>query len=577
METKIRRYGFLLLLGKEQGIVMAVAIMIMLLLTVLGLGALLSSSLDLLTTRSQKKGKEAFYAAEGGIVYGTKELGSLLATTLSPLPAQLTAITAPSISGFNFDTFSIEAGDPTVVRITTGPYAGLNSNSTPYIVTVQASGTDPDSGTVRLAQSLEDQLVPLFQFGVLYNDDLELFPGPGLTFNGRIHSNSDIYIGGSAEYASRITSAGNIFRCRKDNPSNCDSAQIKTPPDPLTGLTDLIGLTYDHTDPDWVNRAYDDWGGLVQDSAHGVRQLNIPVGTSNPADLIKRGDTIDPTASSESQTLKDSRLYWKAGLRIIDGTAYDKNGNFVDLTDGGAVPNPISTKPFYDYREGKLITATEVDVNLLQGSSNAMAKLNDPPAGADPGIIYMSETQDTNNSKAIRLTNGATLPTSGLTVATDNPIYVKGNYNCPPIPPDCAGKKGAAIMGDAVTFLSNSWSDEYGASTSTDSRPATATTVNAAVATGNATTSVGNYNGGLENLPRFLENWSGVTFTYTGSLIDLWRSQQATGAWRCCASAGVYAPPNRNWSYDISFDNPANLPPGTPRVRTLALARWARQ
>ena len=163
----------------------------------------------------------------------------------------------------------------------------------------------------------------------------------------------------------------------------------------------------------------------------------MPSSTSNSSrtchDLIKRGDTINPTVSLESQALKYSRLYWKAGLRIIDGTVYDKNGNSVDLTDGGTVPNPISTKPFYDYREGKLITATEVDVNLLQGSSNAMAKLNDPPAGADPGIIYMSETQDANNSKAIRLTNGATLPTSGLTVATDNPIYVKGNYNCPPI------------------------------------------------------------------------------------------------------------------------------------------------
>jgi len=560
METKIRRYGFLLLLGKEQGIVMPVAMLIMLLLTVLGLGALLNSSLDLLTTRSQKKGKEAFYAAEGGIVYGTKELGSLLATTLSPLPAQLTAIIAPSISGFIFDTFSIEAGIQTVVRITTGPYAGLNSNSTPYTVTVQASGTDPDSGTVRLTQSLEDQLVPLFQFGVLYNDDLEIFPGPGLTFNGRIHSNSDIYIGGSAEYASRITSARNIFHCRKDNPSNCDSAQIKTLPDPVTGITDIIGLTYDHTDPDWVNRAYDDWGGLVQDSAHGVGQLNIPVGTSDPADLIKRGDTIDPTASSESQTLRDSRLYWKADLRILeDGAgnirAYNKAGTDVTATLASGL---LTSASFYDYRENRTVTALEINCNNL-GTS------------VPNGILYVSRIQDTSGGlEGARLTNCSTLPADGLTVASDNPIYVLGDYNT-------VSKKGAAIMGDAVTFLSNNWSDAYEADTSTADRDATATTVNAAVVTGNAITVENNYNGGLENLPRFLENWDGVTFTYTGSLINLWQSQQATGAWRCCAGAGVYDPPNRNWSYDTDFDTLANLPPGTPRVRTLALARWARQ
>lgn len=503
METKIRPYGFLLLLGKEQGIVMPVAIMIMLLLTVLGLGALLSSSLDLLTTRSQKKGKEAFYAAEGGLVYGTKELDSLLATTLSPLPAQLAAITAPSISGFNFDTFSIvKAADPTVVTITTGPYAGLNSNSTPYTVTVQASGTDPDSGTVRLVQSLEDQLVPLFQFGVFYNDDLEIFPGPGLTFNGHIHSNSDLYIGGSAEYASRITSAGNIVRCRKDNPGSCFSAQIKRPNKLCTGPPPCYAdLDYDHNDPDWVNRAYGDWDKLVQDSAHGVGQLNIPVGTNNPADLIKRGDTIDPTVSSESQALKDSRLYWQADLRILeDGAgiikAYNKAGTDVTAT---LAPGAFTSASFYDYRENKTVTVLEINCDNLGASV---------PAN---GILYVSRIQDTSGGlEGARLTNCSTLPAGGLTVASDNPIYVRGDYNT-------VSKKGAAIMGDAVTFLSNSWSDGYEASTSTADRDATATTVNAAVATGNAITSVGNYNGGLENLPRFLENWDGVTFTYTGS------------------------------------------------------------
>ena len=41
-------------LSEEEGIVMPVALMIMLLLTGLGLGALSNSSLDLLTMRSQK-------------------------------------------------------------------------------------------------------------------------------------------------------------------------------------------------------------------------------------------------------------------------------------------------------------------------------------------------------------------------------------------------------------------------------------------------------------------------------------------------------------------------------------------
>ncbi|MFQ5849171.1 MAG: hypothetical protein ACE5JU_01125 [Candidatus Binatia bacterium] len=563
MTGRIQHHNCFSILGKKDGIVMLIALVITLLLTVLGLGTLLSSSKDILTTRSQGGGKKAFYAAEGGIVYGVKELNSLLVTTLAPTSAQLAAITAPSIPGFNFDSFSIvTSGSSALVALTTGPYAGLNSFATPYTITSQASGTATDSGTVRLTQTVQDELIPLFQFGVFYNDDLEIFPGPCMTFNGRVHSNSDLYIGpGSTSNCSpnptvdsRMTSAGDIFRCRKDTPLSCGNAQIKR----SDGT--YASLTYDHTDPNWATKAYNDWGGLVQDSAHQVQALNLPMETTNPIDLIKRGDTIDPASSSESQSLKDSRLYWQADLRILDGTAYDLNGN--DVTSS-LPPGSISSANFFDYRENKSVEVIEIDCGNLGASA---------PAN---GILYASQTQsDPNVLKAIRLTNCATLPTGGLTVASDNPIYVKGDYNT-------VNKKGAAILGDAVTFLSNSWNDANSSLDLDTYRVASNTTVNAALATGNTTTTVGNYNGGLENLPRFLEKWSGKTFTYKGSLVNLWQSQQATGAWcygynEGCPIMGIYKAPNRVWSYDTDFNDPANLPPGTPSVRTLARNQWAR-
>ncbi len=552
MAGKNKDYDSLFPLSKEEGIVMPVALIIMLLLTGLGLGALTNSSLDLLTMRSHKKGKEAFYAAEGGIVYAKKELNGILVTTPVPTSAQLAAINAPSVPGFNFDSFSIVAsGSPTTVTLTSGPYASLDSISTPYTITVQASGINTDSGTVRLTQILHDQQIPLFQFGVYYNDDLEIFPGPTMTFNGRVHSNADIYLGGKATVDSRISSAGAIFRCRKDIPSNCASAQIRTP------SGDLLDLTYDHTDPDWVNRAYNDWGGLVQDVAHGVQELSLPVETGDLLDLIKRGDTIDAVSSSESQALRNVRLYWQADLRIIDGVVYDKNGTDVTASlPAGA----ISTASFFDFRENKPVNVRQIDCSILGDID------------LEKGILFVSDTQDNPVVlKAVRLINCATLvPTMGLTVASDNPIYVKGNFNT-------NNKKGAALVGDTITFLSNNWDDDNATNASSPfaNRVATPTTVNAAIVTGDTTTAVGNYNGGLENLPRFLENWSGVNFVIRGSIINLWESQQAIGSWNY--GSPVYNAPNRVWSYDTDFDDPANLPPGTPRVRTLAPAQWARQ
>ena len=56
-------------------------------------------------------------------------------------------------------------------------------------------------------------------------------------------------------------------------------------------------------------------------------------------------------------------------------------------------------------------------------------------------------------------------------------------------------------------------------------------TVNAALMMGNKDTAGTQYSGGLENLVRFLENWSGVTFTYKGSLVCLWQSAHANSNW----------------------------------------------
>ncbi len=62
---------------------------------------------------------------------------------------------------------------------------------------------------------------------------------------------------------------------------------------------------------------------------------------------------------------------------------------------------------------------------------------------------------------------------------------------------------------------------------------------------------------------------------YTGSLVALWHSQQATEAWRCCGDAGdnYYRPPNRNWAYDTLFNT--NPPPGTPMGIIMTRGQWS--
>lgn len=205
--------------------------------------------------------------------------------------------------------------------------------------------------------------------------------------------------------------------------------------------------------------------------------------------------------------------------------------------------------------------------------------------------------------RGVRLTNGTTLPgvyssttpsaTRGFTVASENGVYVQGNYNTtgantPPAqantpfdeysPFNTATHIPAAVVADGVTILSNAWNDGQSfMSTTTDpynqaNRIATTTAMRFAMIAGDTIASRAGtpnqggisprLNGGVHNFKRFLENWTGQRLDYSGSLINLFNSRNNAGAFKCCNE--VYNPPIRNWVFDSTFLDPARLPPGTP-------------
>jgi len=358
-----------------------------------------------------------------------------------------------------------------------------------------------------------------------------------------------LYPAATLSIDSVMTAAGYIIRSRKDSTSSTyGNAQIKD-----AGGT-YQSLTIDYSTSTWRADAWARWGGRVKSAAHDTQFLNMPLPSgSNPIDILAK-----PGDAGYSSSLS---LYAKSGLRIIDGEAYDKNGTWVDLTLGGNDPISISYDILYDSREGRWMDIVQVNVDRLRNNTVAMAKLNDPPAGGQAGILYVSTTSGYMTDPAVRLINGGTLPAAGLSVVTNRPLYIRGNFN--------TGNLPAAIFADAVTVLSGGWDDGH-SDWSLSYRTASAnTTVKAAIMTGNKNSVGSQYSGGMENLLRLLENWSGRTLTFSGSLACLWQSVQATGNWPGIGT--VYNPPTRSWSYGISF---ANLPPGTPSVRSVQRTSW---
>ena len=181
----------------------------------------------------------------------------------------------------------------------------------------------------------------------------------------------------------------------------------------------------------------------------------------------------------------------------------------------------------------------------------------------------------------------------GFTVASENPLYILGDYNSNAadsanwstdttaalqLADDKAGHAAAAVIADTVTLLSNNWTDLESMTapvTSLGNRSASTTTsYRLAIAAGKnrsfpystttgwtATAADTGTDGGVHNFLRYLESW-GTTAHYKGSLVSLYYSTYNTGFYKCCTT--VYSPPTRDYSFDLDFTSPGGLPPGTP-------------
>ena len=191
--------------------------------------------------------------------------------------------------------------------------------------------------------------------------------------------------------------------------------------------------------------------------------------------------------------------------------------------------------------------------------------------------VYIDDQRPGSSTvlRAIRVTGGILLPSDGLTVATPRPLYVEGNFNAPILTvgsTDTSRTRPASLIGDAISVLSQKWTDIANTSALGNNHGAGDTTVNAAFLAGIVPTVPGHYSGGLENFPRFLENWGGgVTLTYNGSMVVMFPSRYATGYW---GNSSYYTPPNRAWAFDLNFLQFGKLPPCTPSVRKLKRGQW---
>jgi hypothetical protein len=226
-------------------------------------------------------------------------------------------------------------------------------------------------------------------------------------------------------------------------------------------------------------------------------------------------------------------------------------------------------------------------LNLPPGAANPLDSTARPWTATTAGIARVNRPLFFR--RALKLVNGQTINLGanggnpiGLAIASENPLYVKGNYNANG---SFAGAHApCSWIADAVTLLSNNWNDavSFNSPHNPGGRTAATTWYRAAVIAGkgipfpqpSGTEQDFGTDGGVHNFLRFLENWGGQTLNYRGSIVSLFYNRQAVGLYKCCTN--VYSPPTRGYNFDIEFLTPALLPPRTPMFRDINITGFSR-
>jgi hypothetical protein len=462
----------------------------------------------------------------------------------------------------NANRARVESLGSKIVTNLNSEFPGLYGFVQPYEVRSQARlRNSPVQPWAAVSQQLEFASIPVFQFAIFYGIDLEINPGPVMKITGKVHSNGDIYTApvSGLTYDDTVTAVGRIIHDRHPN-------------DPLYGSGKVTpvykSLRMEH-----------------------VSALTLPVGPDNNPETIRQILDPPPFGEDPDSNLGKERFYNKADLIVRTTTTNVQvyagrwnNFGYVppDLTNGG-YSFIRTTNSLNDLREAKWTILTEVDVRALTNWISSPAKgaglntLAKSTTGHGINSLYVEDLR-THPSKltAVRVINGRYLPPDGLTVATRHPLYVQGDFNAPNLATtNTLNAKPAALIGDSITVLSTNWNDNN-AGKSLTQRAAAPTTVNAAFLGGIVkSVKIGNnkyYSGGVENFPRFLEDWNNKAFTYNGSMVVLFESRFATNRWQ--SPGNYYNAPIRNWAFDVNYLNPSKLPPMTPQFRKLVRGQW---
>jgi hypothetical protein len=251
--------------------------------------------------------------------------------------------------------------DPTAPANANNPNAGLQiqTSTVPIIAKSTMTHTAVGSVTTYAQQELEVSIMPLFQFAIFYNMDLEFGPGPNMTISGPVHTNGDFIsriqsgFSNTIRFTDRVTAAKGFYANTghrgptymadgsvDNGPGGTGPLIFRKPTEAVTGGTEIkdsSGVWRDHkwsssSTPNSVaetatsltqfkNFATNTYAGNLRTSVHGVTKLVLPsIGDydeSTPEGRKNGRQIIDPPFATDQAGIYGTKFARNAGLYIV--------------------------------------------------------------------------------------------------------------------------------------------------------------------------------------------------------------------------------------------------------------------
>ena len=550
MTKKIRRY--IHKYESEKGFALLLVIMILMSLTVLGIGVITSSSTNSALSRNYEKNIQAVNITEIGVKVAYREFINSGFLNTTHTVALASPQTADSLLATSLDNYNIDSnGDFTWEWDSSKSYDPLWTTDLPHGFKFRVYYTSDFSfiiesegyyDTINKRSRARGEIESMFQFSYFASRDLgEFTRGASQEIRGKVHANGNMYIrptGSTLKInSSAVTATGYMIRSRDawgrpDTSGYCyitkneeDSGiWVEMNPGSPRGSE---GVAFDSYHANWSDDTLGAkalWGGVVRDKV--AFKSPPPIQNLDPGEFydIEADLHINNTTHSTEPWCSQVTFWnWNEQRWItaweIDFASLISNGAAYNIvgSDAGSKRIVISGNHETEYVAGDVIyvvscySATALNgvytvVNATNSGSNTNIVVSETvTSGASNGVLFKEATINDWPLNGliycdvpVRLKNSSKLQNK-LMVSSCRTVYTCGDFNT-------IEKKGAAIMtAHRIYHLSGIFSDTY--STNSKYRSAVNTRINAALVDGAPTVDEYNWADRDDN-NRY--DWSGI-------------------------------------------------------------------